>query len=129
MAGGKPRTGRPPKQAKRNISGPRNQGSRQSSSSAAPTRDPSPTDSDDIGDYGDSGDSEAMNLLEMDSLMYLEVDSDQDDDDTEADWDEVADEDFQERLLEMIVKMEEDRRDAGDDDWIPTRQAAEAKKM
>ncbi|KAJ7447116.1 hypothetical protein B0H11DRAFT_1929817 [Mycena galericulata] len=128
MAGGKPRTGRPPKRAKRNISGLRNQGSRQSSSSAAPTRDPSPTDSDDIGDYVDSGDSEAMNLLEMDSLMYLEVDSDQDDDDTEADWDEVADEDFQERLLEMIVKMEEDRRDAGDDDWIPTRQAAEAKR-
>ncbi|KAJ7445374.1 hypothetical protein B0H11DRAFT_2249508 [Mycena galericulata] len=64
-----------------------------------------PTESDDIGDYVDSGDSEAMNLLEMDSLMYLEVDSDQDDDDTEADWDEVADEDFQEHLLE-IVKME-----------------------
>ena len=69
-----------------------------------------------------------MNLSEMDSLMYLEVDSDHDDDDNEADWDEVADEEFQERLLEMIVKMEEDRRDAGDYDWIPTRQAAEAKR-
>ncbi|KAJ7495718.1 hypothetical protein B0H11DRAFT_2227238 [Mycena galericulata] len=129
MAGSKPCTGRPPKRAKHNISGLRNQGSRQSSSSAAPTRNPSPAESsDDFGDFGDSGDSEDMNLLEMDSLMYLEVDSDHDDNDNEADWDEVADEEFQERLLEMIVKMEEDRRDAGDDDWIPTRQAAEAKR-
>ncbi|KAJ6546396.1 hypothetical protein DFH09DRAFT_1087719 [Mycena vulgaris] len=97
--------------------------------SVAPTRTPSPAESsDEFGDFGDSGNSEAMNLSEMDSLLYLEVDSDHDDDNNEADWDEVADEEFQERLLEMILKMEEDHRDVGDDDWIPTREAAEAKR-
>lgn len=117
------RRGRPTKRAKHNISGLRNQSSRQS-------RQPSLSDisgnsSDSDGDYSDS---EGLDLTELDSLAFLEVDSDHEDSDNEADWDEVAKEEFQDRLFQLLAQIEEDRRDAGDSDWIPSRQASEAKR-
>ncbi|KAJ7021929.1 hypothetical protein C8F04DRAFT_1194977 [Mycena alexandri] len=120
------RRGRPSKRGKRNISGLRNQPgniSRAGSSSEANTRSPSPPES--VEDFSDS---EILDIAELDSITYLEVDSDHDDNSDEADWDEVASEEFQERLLEMIAKMEEDRRDAGDEDWLPPQQLYEAKR-
>jgi hypothetical protein len=81
--------GLPTKCAKHNISGLRNQSSQQS-------RQPSLSDvsgnSDSNGDYSDS---EGLDLTELDSLAFLEVDSDHEDSDNEADWDEVAKEEFQ----------------------------------
>lgn len=55
----------------------------------------SPTSADDFGD------SETLDIGELDSLTYLEVDSDHDDSDNEADWEEVATDEFQERLLSL----------------------------
>ncbi|KAJ7798144.1 hypothetical protein B0H13DRAFT_1933806 [Mycena leptocephala] len=106
------------------MAGLRNQGSRQRSVSAAPTQSPSPAETPSPSDFGDSTE---IDIGELDSLTYLEVDSDHDDGDNEADWDEVAQEEFHNRLLGMIAKIEEDHRDAGDDDWIPSRQASQAK--
>jgi hypothetical protein len=116
------RRGRPTKRAKHNISGLRNQSSQQS-------RQPSLSDisgnSDSNGDYSDS---EGLDLTELDSLAFLEVDSDHEDSDNEADWDEVAKEEFQVRLFRFLAQIEEDQQDAGDSDWIPSRQASEAKR-
>jgi hypothetical protein len=53
-------------------------------------------------------------------LAYLEVDSDHSDNNNEADWDEVADEEFQEHLFQLVAQIEEDRRNAGDTDWVPS---------
>jgi phage pi2 protein 07 len=106
------RRGRPAKRAKKNISGLKNQ-PRPASSPESPARSPSPTDS--LGDYSDT---EILDTMEMDSIMYLEADTDHDDDDNEADWDEIAENEFNTRLLEMVAQMEEDRLDAEDDDWI-----------
>jgi hypothetical protein len=96
--------GRPAKRAKCNITGLKNQSRQQSVSEAS--------DNSSDGDYSDS---ETLDLAELDSVAYLEADSDHDDDDNEADWDEVAQEDFQERLFTLLAQIEEDRRDAGDD--------------
>ncbi|KAJ7934109.1 hypothetical protein B0H13DRAFT_1855586 [Mycena leptocephala] len=114
MAG---RRGRPAKRAKRNMSGLKNQSRQQFV--------PEASDSSSDGDYSDS---EPLDLTELDSLAYLEVDSDHSDSDKEADWDEVVQEKFQERLFGLIAQIEEDQRDAGDNDWIPTRDAYEAKQ-
>ncbi|KAJ7712675.1 hypothetical protein B0H16DRAFT_1702766 [Mycena metata] len=116
-----PRRGRPAKRARRNISGLKNQ-PRQESSPESPARSPSPTDS--LGDYSDT---QIPDDLELDSIMYLEVDTDHDDNDNEADWDEIAEAEFNNRLLEMIAQMEEDRLDADDNDWMPTNEAYEAR--
>ncbi|KAJ7303064.1 hypothetical protein DFH08DRAFT_826049 [Mycena albidolilacea] len=62
----------------------------------------------------DYSDSETLDLAELDSLAYLEMNSDHSDNDNEVDWDEVANEEFQDRCL-------------GDDHWVPTRQAYTAK--
>ncbi|KAF8137917.1 hypothetical protein K438DRAFT_1786203 [Mycena galopus ATCC 62051] len=115
--------GRPPKRAKRNISGLRNQSRQQSTQQSL--SDISGNSSDSNGDYSDS---EGLDLTELDSLAFLEVDSDHDDSDNEADWDEVAKEEFQDRLFELLAQIEEDQRDAGDSDWIPSRKASEAKR-
>ncbi|KAF8130400.1 hypothetical protein K438DRAFT_2134895 [Mycena galopus ATCC 62051] len=116
------RRGRPAKRAKRNISGLKNQ-PRLASSPESPTRSPSPTDT--LGDYSDT---QIPDDMELDSIMYLEVDTDHDDNDNEADWDEIAEKEFNNRLLEMVAQMEEDRLDAEDDDWIPTKDAYEAQR-
>ncbi|KAJ7814049.1 hypothetical protein B0H13DRAFT_2465431 [Mycena leptocephala] len=116
------RHGRPAKRAKKNISGLKNQ-PRPASSPESPARSPSPTDS--LGDYSDT---QILDTMEMDSIMYLEVDTDHDDDDNEADWDEIAENEFNNRLLEMVAQMEEDRLDAEDNDWIPTKEAYEAQR-
>ncbi|KAJ7914660.1 hypothetical protein B0H13DRAFT_1872784 [Mycena leptocephala] len=106
--------GRPTKRAKRNITGLKNQSRQQSLSN---------TSDNSRGDYSDSS---GLDLTELDCLAYLEVDSDHSDDDNEADWDEVAQEEFQDRLFQLIAQIEEDRRDAGDTDWVPSRTAYEA---
>ncbi|KAJ7801773.1 hypothetical protein B0H13DRAFT_2497390 [Mycena leptocephala] len=113
--------GRPAKRAKKNISGLKNQ-PRPASSPESPACSPSPTDS--LGDYSDT---QILDTMEMDSIMYLEVDTDHDDSD-EADWDKIAENEFNNRLLEMAAQMEEDRLDAEDDDWIPTKEAYEAQR-
>ncbi|KAJ7480947.1 hypothetical protein FB451DRAFT_1171521 [Mycena latifolia] len=120
MAG---RRGRPAKRAKRNITGLRNQSSRAESSPASSPEPPASPESVD-----DFGDSDTLDVGELNSLMYLEVDSDHDDDDNEADWEEVATEKFQKHLLALIAKIEEDRRDAEDEDWIPSRKAIEIQR-
>ncbi|KAJ7036713.1 hypothetical protein C8F04DRAFT_1094175, partial [Mycena alexandri] len=102
---------------KHNISGLKNQSRQQSV--------PEASDNSSDGDYSDS---EGLDLTELDSLAYLELDSDHSDHDEEADWDEVAQTEFHERLLGLITQIEEDRRDAGDTDWVPTRDAYEAKR-
>ncbi|KAJ7936628.1 hypothetical protein B0H13DRAFT_2303681 [Mycena leptocephala] len=96
------------KHAKYKISGLKNQSSRLASSPEAPARSPSPQSPDDCSDSNDL------------------VDTDHDDDDNEADWEEIASEESQERLLGLIVKVQENLRDAGDDDGIPTRDAYKA---
>ncbi|KAJ6561653.1 hypothetical protein B0H19DRAFT_1068406 [Mycena capillaripes] len=111
------RRGRPPKGAKRNISGLKNQ-----------SRQPSLNKTADNSSDSDYSDSEALDLAELDSLAYLEVDSDHSDSDNEANWDEIAQEKFQDCLVALMIQNEEDRRDAGDADWIPSRQEAEAKR-
>ncbi|KAJ7914021.1 hypothetical protein B0H13DRAFT_1873365 [Mycena leptocephala] len=93
--------GRPSKRTKHNISGLKNQ-----------PRQPSSPEASDNSSDGDYSDSEALDLTELDSFAYLEVDSDHSDDNNEADWDEI----------------EEDRRDAGDTDWVPPDKAYEAKQ-
>ncbi|KAJ7485785.1 hypothetical protein FB451DRAFT_1169017 [Mycena latifolia] len=123
------RRGRPAKCAKKNISGLKNQPSSSRPASLpdslahSPTRSPSPAES--LDDYSDA---EIPDSIELDSLTYLEVDTDHNDSDNEADWDEVAVEDFNSRLLGMLAQIEEDRYDAQDDDWIPSQQAYEAKR-
>jgi hypothetical protein len=77
------------------------------------------------GDYSDSG---GLELRDFDCLAYLEVDSDHADSDNEVDWDEVAKEEFQDHLFQLLAQIEEDRRDAGDTDWIPSGNAYEAKR-
>jgi hypothetical protein len=59
-------------------------------------------------------------------VAYLEVDSDHSDNDNEADWDEVAQEEFQDCLFQLIAQTEEDQQDAGDADWVPSWTAYEA---
>ncbi|KAJ7438605.1 hypothetical protein FB451DRAFT_1192545 [Mycena latifolia] len=120
MAG---RCGHPAKRAKRNLTGLRNQSSR---ADYSPKSSPEPPSSPESVD--DFGDSEALDISELNSLMYLEVNSDHDDNDNEADWEEVATEELQEHLLALIAKIEEDQRDAADEDWIPSREAAEIKR-
>jgi hypothetical protein len=112
-----PRRGRPNKRAKHNISGLRNQSRPQSA--------PEASNNSSDGDYSDS---EVLDLAELDSLAYLEVDSDHSDNDNEADWDEVAQAQFQDRLFGLLAQIEEDQRDAGDDDWVPTSQRYEDKR-
>jgi hypothetical protein len=111
-----PRQGRPSKHAKHNISGFKNQ-SRKSPSLEASSN----------ASGGDYSDSETLDLAELDTLAYLEVDSDHSDNDNEVDWDEVANEEFQDHLFGLLAQIEEDQQDAGDDDWVPTRQAYTAK--
>lgn len=113
--------GRPSKRAKRNITGLKNQSRQQ------PRQQSSPEASDNSSE-DDYSDSEALDLAELDSLAYLEVDSDHSDNDNEDDWDEVAQAEFQDRLFNLLAQIEEDQRDAGDNDWIPTNQAYEAKR-
>ncbi|KAJ7788027.1 hypothetical protein B0H14DRAFT_3162834 [Mycena olivaceomarginata] len=91
----------------------------------SPGRQLTGNSSDSNGDYSDS---EGLDLTELDSLAFLEVNSDHEDSDNEADWDEVAKEEFQDRLFRFLAQIEEDRQDAGDSDWIPSRQASEAKR-
>ncbi|KAJ6453137.1 hypothetical protein C8R45DRAFT_1112647 [Mycena sanguinolenta] len=116
------RRGRPSKRAKKNISGLKNQ-SRQASSPESPARSPSPAES--LGDYFDT---QIPDTVELDSITYLEVDTDHDDSDNEADWDEIAENEFNNRLLEMVAQIEDDRLDAEDDDWMPTKEVYEAKR-
>jgi hypothetical protein len=113
-----PRRGRPSKRAKHNISGLKNQ-----------SRKPPSPEASSNSSGGDYSDSETLDLAELDSLAYLEVDSDHSDNDNEVDWDEVANEEFQDRLFGLLAQIEEDQRDAGDDDWVPTRQAYTAKRV
>ncbi|KAK6991463.1 hypothetical protein R3P38DRAFT_2803766 [Favolaschia claudopus] len=99
--------GRPAKKSKRNTSGLENQ------------------DPEELSDYGDK---EMPNDLELDSIVYLEVDTDYDDVYDEDDWEQIATAKFKERLLEMVVKEEEDKRDAGDSDWLPSQERYEAER-
>jgi hypothetical protein len=41
----------------------------------------------------------------------------------------VANEEFQDCLFGLLAQIEEDQWDAGDDDWVPTRQACTAKRV
>jgi hypothetical protein len=109
--------GRPSKRAKHNITGLKNQSRQQSL--------PDASDNSSDSDYSDSS---GLDLTELDSLAYLEVDSDHSDNDNEADWDEVAQEEFQDRLFQLLAQIEEDQGDAGDTDWIPSRAAYEAER-
>ncbi|KAK6966863.1 hypothetical protein R3P38DRAFT_2815709 [Favolaschia claudopus] len=99
--------GRPAKKSKRNTSGLENQ------------------DPEELSDYGDK---ERPNDLELDSIVYLEVETDYDDVYDEDDWEQIATAKFKERLLEMVVKEEEDKRDAGDSDWLPSQERYEAER-
>ncbi|KAJ7814489.1 hypothetical protein B0H13DRAFT_1924815 [Mycena leptocephala] len=102
------RRGRPPKRAKHNITGVRNQSRQQSRQQSL--SDTSGNSSDSDGDYSDSHD---LDLTELDSLAFLEVDSDHDDNDNEADWDEVAKEEFQDRRPKEYIKGPIDGSEAG----------------
>ncbi|KAJ6470466.1 hypothetical protein C8R45DRAFT_937375 [Mycena sanguinolenta] len=106
--------GRPSKRAKKYISGLKNQ-SRQPSSPESPAES--------LGDYFDT---QIPDTVELDSITYLEVDTDHDDSDNEADWDEIAENEFNNCLLEMVAQMEDDRLDAEVNDWIPTKEVYEA---
>jgi hypothetical protein len=75
--------GRPAKQAKHNITGLKNQSRQQSLSNTS----------------DNSSNSNYSDFLGLDCLAYLEVDSDHSDNDNEADWDKVAQEEFQDRLF------------------------------
>ena len=77
----------PSKRAKRNITGLKNQSSRPASSPEPPASPGSAESADDFSD------SEALDIAELDSLTYLEVDSDYDDD-NQADLEEVATSEF-----------------------------------
>ncbi|KAK6993203.1 hypothetical protein R3P38DRAFT_2800938 [Favolaschia claudopus] len=99
--------GRPAKKSKRNTSGLENQ------------------DPEELSDYGDK---EMPNDLELDSTVYLEVDTDYDDVYDEDDWEQIATAKFKERLLEMVLKEEEDKRDAGDSDWLANQERYEAER-
>ncbi|KAJ7937738.1 hypothetical protein B0H13DRAFT_1852372 [Mycena leptocephala] len=91
------------------------------------SRQQSLSNTSDNSSSGDYSDSSGLDLTELDCLAYLEVDSDHSDNDNEADWDEVAQEEFQDRLFQLIAQIE-DRRDAGDADWVPSRTAYEAER-
>ncbi|KAK7000916.1 hypothetical protein R3P38DRAFT_2787410 [Favolaschia claudopus] len=91
--------GRPAKKSKRNTSGLKSQ------------------DPEELSDYGDQ---EMPNDLELDSIVYLEVDTDHDDVYDEDDWEQIATAKFKERLLEMVLKEEEDK--TGDSDWLPSQE-------
>ncbi|KAJ6475499.1 hypothetical protein C8R45DRAFT_1102777 [Mycena sanguinolenta] len=116
--------GRPAKRVKRNISGLRNQPKQQS----LPKQPDSLGNTSGNSSDGDYCDLDGLDLTELDCLAFLEVDSDHDDDDNEADWEEIAKTEFQESLFELLAKIEEDTRDAGDTDWIPSAEAYEAKR-
>lgn len=118
---GKP--GRPKKRTKRNISGLKNQDIQKPPTPSSPSRSPSPAES--LSDYGDM---EIPDIAELDSIAYLEVDTDHDDNYNEEDWEEIATEDFNKCLLDMVSQIEEDRQDAGDNDWLPTRERYEAQR-
>ncbi|KAJ7024812.1 hypothetical protein C8F04DRAFT_1192105 [Mycena alexandri] len=110
------KTGRrrhPAKCAKQNITGPRNQSRPQNLS---------PESGSENSSDGDYSDSEVLDITELDSFAYLEVDTDHDSNNNEADWEEVAQADFQDRLFALIAQIEEDKRDAGDNDWMHTMQ-------
>ncbi|KAJ7436542.1 hypothetical protein FB451DRAFT_1193838 [Mycena latifolia] len=90
---------------------------------SSPSRSPSPAES--LSDYGDM---EIPDIAELDSIAYLEVDTDHDDNYNEEDQEEIATENFNKCLLDMISRIEEDRQDAGDNDWLPTRERYEAQR-
>ncbi|KAJ7884053.1 hypothetical protein B0H13DRAFT_2278032 [Mycena leptocephala] len=106
--------GHPAKRAKHNIMGLKNQSRQQSLSNTS--------DNSSNSDYSDSL---GLDLTELDCLAYLEVDSDHSDNDNEADWDEVAQEEFQDRLFQLVAQIEEDQRDAGDTDWLNGEESRE----
>lgn len=126
-----PSRGRPSKRAKRNISGLRNQKPAPSNDSILPldANDAGGSDSDFEEVNSDIDDPGCHSDTARDDVLYVELDTD-DNDDTEEDeeWTEVATEQFNQKMIEFAVELEEQKHNQLDPNWVPRKKAGELER-